>query len=576
MALIIRAPETLPLGSPLPPGDEHAISVHLPTWTDTVGWASHDPRVVNVMKTGYPRFFVPRVVDRLVQKMVEGTSFTWSSGLGMAFASNRYRTMCYEFLLKQPDAVEADISIFDWHWEEEADTDPGEGKNTLYTILFPQNMYGAAKAFWQHTGYGISSRRAEFWLESAPSLNPRADEITPLEDRFHKSHGENARHNIIQRIADGQSTPSLRVLREDIFLYQSGMTAITEAATAIRDALCSSQPGKPCVMVIYGFLYVDTFKVLKDVLDLEATMHKYTPSEIDGLEARLETGTQIDALFTEFPGNPLLQAPDLDRLHQLSRKHGFVLVVDDTVGTYVNVNLMPVCDVVCTSLSKMFSGACNVMGGSVVLSPTSPHRDTLRSALLDIERQTDEREDDDTEGDEMEDQYRKYESGICFYKDVIVLEENSRGFRDRVTRANGIALSVVRQLRAYPSVVRVVYYPLGSPTQGIYDRFIRQGDGYGFLLSIKFVTPGAAAAFYDALDVAKGPSLGTNFTLCCAYTLLAHYRELGQAAGYGVFEHLVRISVGLEGEEWLRGRVEKAMMAAESRVWLEFLEGQGS
>jgi cystathionine gamma-synthase len=31
-------------------------------------------------------------------------------------------------------------------------------------------------------------------------------------------------------------------------------------------------------------------------------------------------------------------------------------------------------------------------------------------------------------------------------------------------------------------------------------------------------------AFFDALDTHKGPSLGTNFTLACPYTLLAHYR----------------------------------------------------
>ena len=31
------------------------------------------------------------------------------------------------------------------------------------------------------------------------------------------------------------------------------------------------------------------------------------------------------------------------------------------------------------------------------------------------------------------------------------------------------------------------------------------------------------AAFFDALEVQKGPSLGTNFTLACPYTVLAHY-----------------------------------------------------
>jgi hypothetical protein len=153
-------------------------------------------------------------------------------------------------------------------------------------------------------------------------------------------------------------------------------------------------------------------------------------------------------------------------------------------------------------------------------------------------------------------------------------------------------------------VVTEVYYPKGSDTQGTYDSFRKHslkgateevcghdgwviveksqegktGDdtaeemgkekgekgGYGFLVSIRFKTPAAAMAFYDALDVAKGPSPGTNFTLCCAYTLLAHYAELEWAAEYGVLEDLVRISVGLEEREWLRERVDKALHAAEA------------
>lgn len=64
---------------------------------------------------------------------------------------------------------------------------------------------------------------------------------------------------------------------------------------------------------------------------------------------------------------------------------------------------------------------------------------------------------------------------------------------------------------------------------------------------------------FDALETAKGPSLGTNFTLCCPYTLLAHYGELEWAAQFGVDSHLIRISVGLEETEELVGVFERAL-----------------
>lgn len=64
---------------------------------------------------------------------------------------------------------------------------------------------------------------------------------------------------------------------------------------------------------------------------------------------------------------------------------------------------------------------------------------------------------------------------------------------------------------------------------------------------------------FDALETAKGPSLGTNFTLCCPYTLLAHYGELEWAGQFGVDSHLIRISVGLEETEELVGVFERAL-----------------
>ena len=71
--------------------------------------------------------------------------------------------------------------------------------------------------------------------------------------------------------------------------------------------------------------------------------------------------------------------------------------------------------------------------------------------------------------------------------------------------------------------------------------------------------PAAAPAVYDNLMVSKGPSLGTNFTLCCPYTLLAHYTELEWAAKCGVRADLIRVSVGLEDIEDLKERFAKAL-----------------
>lgn len=62
-------------------------------------------------------------------------------------------------------------------------------------------------------------------------------------------------------------------------------------------------------------------------------------------------------------------------------------------------------------------------------------------------------------------------------------------------------------------VVKHLYYPQYSDTKSYYDAFLKKKGGYGGLLSVTFATEREAASFYDNLDIAKGPSLGTNFSL---------------------------------------------------------------
>lgn len=69
----------------------------------------------------------------------------------------------------------------------------------------------------------------------------------------------------------------------------------------------------------------------------------------------------------------------------------------------------------------------------------------------------------------------------------------------------------------------------------------------------------SSATFYNHMDCAKGPSLGTNFTLCSPYTILAHYGELDWAAQFGVCRYLIRVSVGLEDKEKLISSFAKAL-----------------
>jgi len=214
-------------------------------------------------------------------------------------------------------------------------------------------------------------------------------------------------------------------------------------------------------------------------------------------------------------------------------EYKFLLVVDDTVGCYANVSLIASCDIICTSLTKMFSGGCNVMGGSVVVSPHSPFADDIRAAMK-----------------------AGYQPEQWFPADVLVMEKNSRDFVERARRASANAAAVADMLRNDP-LVEEVYYPKGSLTQHIYDSYKLPDGGYGFLMSFRLRSPETAAAFYDALETAKGPSLGTNFTLSCkSYSLSwSTVRGVGLTACFQAHIRFwpthMRWS-GLQATEWSR------------------------
>ena len=140
-----------------------------------------------------------------------------------------------------------------------------------------------------------------------------------------------------------------------------------------------------------------------------------------------------------------------------------------------------------------------------------------------------------------------------YIADAVTLEKNSRDFvaRCRQVYCNGKALA--DWLRVHPSVA-ALHYSTGNEYESVMrlipgTDIIQEDAGYGCLMSIVPIEGLDVKAFYDALEVAKGPSLGTNFTIACPYTLLAHYTELSWAAGFGVDSRLIRVSVGMEDIE---------------------------
>jgi cystathionine gamma-synthase len=105
-----------------------------------------------------------------------------------------------------------------------------------------------------------------------------------------------------------------------------------------------------------------------------------TAEDIDKLELRLqeraENGNMVQVLWCECASNPLLRTPDLDKIRRLTDKYGFVVVVDETMGSSANVDVLGVADITVSSLSKTFIGYGDALCGRYVdvASPTFHYR----------------------------------------------------------------------------------------------------------------------------------------------------------------------------------------------------------
>jgi len=365
----------------------------------------------------------------------------------------------------------------------------------------------ALRAFWQHTGLIVSTRQAEAVLNGQRDTTPRT-----VRTRLRR-----------------QLALYYHCAEEDVFLTPTGMAAQFAALRAVLHR----NPGRLTAQL--GFPYVDTLKLQQKFGPGGVLLHNLETIAAD-LRALLER-QPLAGCFCEVPGNPLLGSADLRQIAPILHEQRVPLIADDVVATPANVDLGRYADLIATSLTKYVVGTCNVMGGAVICNPRSPLHDQLQAYI---------------QGQHEE---------LLWGADAAILEQRVYAFPHRMLRHNENGLFIAEQLRRHPAIERV-WYPKWEFSDA-YEAVRKPQGGWGSLIT--FLPKNAertSPLIYDRLEVCKGPSLGTVFTLACPFTLLAHYTELDWAESCGVPRNLIRISVGLEDAEKLWGNIVQALPGA--------------
>ena len=472
------------------PDSPHAVVSSLPTMADVRGYEEQEPRVIDALTSGYPRFVMHEFVQRLI------VFYTKREGLmnrtAFLVPNRRSADDLLAWLGQGFDKLEVDDAIYLVF----CDASDGPRSHDLRKCV-------------QHIGCGISSRQAEDLLLKHGLVDARFEE---------SSFKGNAQLETEKKLAD-----LIGCRESDVLVCASGMNAFYAGFRAVQEF--NRSRGRTA-WVQLGWLYLDSGKILEEFLGEGETLDCiYDVLDVGAVVARIrELVDSLGAVVVECPSNPLIRVCDLRRIADAVREQGGLMVVDPTIASVYNVDVLPFADLLVTSLTKYASIEGDIMTGALAVNPGSPFYGDL------VLR---------TSGFYMP----------LYPRDMARLAAEMKTAPESIRKINANAARLCAFLREHEAVEKI--YCAGC-SEHIED--VAKGcDPVGAVITIELKSN--MEKFYDAVRVMKGPSFGTRYTLICPFMYLAHYdlvtTEHGRAflKSAGIDPELIRISVGEEDYE---------------------------
>lgn len=506
----------LPLGQRIP-DRPHAVSCSLPTMRDVVGYEEKDPAVTAHLVSGYPRFVVHPFLKQVAAALV----------LGSPALAGRSLWLC------AGPAVAIDL-----HARLGARGDILPLTAHLTALALPadadEDLINRARRHLQHTGAFASSRAAEDWLVAQGHLTAAAPET--LFPGTPEAAADHVRRTLADHLGHGLPAAEVR-------LSPSGMAATYAAFQAVNAV---QAPLGRTRWVQLGWLYLDSIAILQKLTAAPVGdyLHHADVADLDGLARLLDAHDgRVAGVLAEVPTNPLVQTPALAALAALCRARGVALVVDPTIASVLNVDVLPHCDVVVTSLTKYTAGEGDVIYGASAVNPASPLAPALRPALAEAAA-----------------------LAPVYPRDTARLAAQIDAAPALVAAGNAAAARVADFLRVHPRVAEVFWSGHAYSAHN-YAALARSPRAVGSMItfSLRQTDGFTLARFYDRLRLAKGPSFGLSISLICPFMYLAHYDLVTSAEGRaelarnGLDPDLLRLSVGAEPVEQIIAALAEAL-----------------
>jgi cystathionine beta-lyase/cystathionine gamma-synthase len=309
---------------------------------------------------------------------------------------------------------------------------------------------------------------------------------------------------------------------EDAIGFASGMAAISSAVLAFV------RPGDRIVCVEH--VYPDAYRLFQTYLkSMNVTVDYVDGRDLDAVR-RAVPGARL--FYMESPTSWLMHVHDVAALAQIARDNDVLSIIDNSWASPIFQQPLSLgVDLVVHSASKYIGGHSDVVAGVVVGS----------SQLIG----------------EIRFRTYPYLGGKLSPFDAWLLLRGLRTLPIRMKAHEASALHVARQLAERPDVV-AVHHP------GLDSTLANGLQGTSGLFSFEFDGSVDIARFADALRLFKlGVSWGGHESLVVpAQVVRVQAAGPNSAIDFGVSERVVRLHVGLEGQDVLVADLAQAIREA--------------
>lgn len=251
------------------------------------------------------------------------------------------------------------------------------------------------------------------------------------------------------------------------------------------------------------------------------------------------------AVYIETPTNPMMNVTDIAKVANITKKHGILLIVDNTfLSPYFQNPLDLGADIVVHSGTKYLGG----------------HNDTLAGFLVTNRTDISER---------LRFLIKTTGAGLAPLDSWLIL----RGIKTlgiRMEKAQANAIRIAKWLKEQKSVTKVIYPAL--PEHPGYDIMKQQARGFGAMLTVQVESKEFALAVLERVRMIKyAESLGGVETLITYPATQTHADVPAEIRERnGITESTLRLSVGIEDAEDLLDELDKAFKATKTVNEIKF------